>query len=247
VLNKEQLFDQLKDDQFSLFPFFDIKTPATSLVITKGMPVSPIIGDLQDSEFLQYLKVWMGDKPVIMLYNLGGELSPYQRTLQECRTFRYVQDDMAALKVLLQEHHFPVSIENDQQVVIAAADMAIITAPGTGETSAPDHLQRLFAYNHIMHEMGPRLLTGAGEEDDLMKEAAEAHIVTPLSSLVVLEKQSDYDRFNIQESESSLKNASLNNKGAVPEPHEWALIIIGLLLLLYIKYKPAFLQRNLKI
>jgi XrtN system VIT domain protein len=247
VLNKEQLFDQLKDDQFSLFPFFDIKTPATSLVITKGMPVSPIIGDLQDSEFLQYLKVWMGDKPVIMLYNLGGELSPYQRTLQECRTFRYVQDDMTALKVLLHDHHFPVSIENDQQVVIAAADMAIITAPGTGETSAPDHLQRLFAYNHIMHEMGPRLLTGAGEEDDLMKEAAEAHIVTPLSSLVVLEKQADYDRFNIQESESSLKNASLNNKGAVPEPHEWALIIIGLLLLLYIKYKPAFLQRNLKI
>jgi hypothetical protein len=56
----------------------------------------------------------------------------------------------------------------------------------------------------------------------------------------VLETQKDYDRFNIENSKNSLQNASLQSKGAVPEPHEWALIIIAVLVILTIKFKPAF-------
>jgi hypothetical protein len=57
--------------------------------------------------------------------------------------------------------------------------------------------------------------------------------------MVVLETQDDYKRFNIKDSRNSLKNASLKSKGAVPEPHEWALIIIACFVLLYVKFHPV--------
>ncbi|PWV56656.1 XrtN system VIT domain-containing protein [Chitinophaga sp. S165] len=254
--NTDGLFEQAAEDRFSLFPFFQISQPATALVITKSVTNSPAINDLeevsfmQDQEniertsFIQVLKKWLGGNQHVMLYNLGGELSPYLRTLKECRTFRYDQGDIAGLQTLLDDHRFPSSIENDNRVVIETAGMTITRTPGTEVSTAPDHLKRLFAYNHIMHAMGPRLLTGGQESDTLVAEAAEAYVVTPLSSLVVLETQADYDRFNIEDSNNSLKNAGLKNKGAVPEPHEWLLIVLGLLLIAYLKYRPALFKRT---
>ena len=82
--------------------------------------------------------------------------------------------------------------------------------------------------------------TGDSLNTDLIDEAKMAYVLSPVSSLVVLESQHDYDRFNIHDTENSLKNASMNSKGAVPEPHEWALIVIALLVLLYLRFQPNF-------
>ena len=67
----------------------------------------------------------------------------------------------------------------------------------------------------------------------------EAYIVSPVSSLIVLETQKDYERFDIDESVNSLKNANLKDSGAVPEPHEWALIavVLAIITLVYFKFK----------
>lgn len=241
--NSTVLFEEASTNRFSMFPFFLVSKPATALVITKGVANSPAISDLENAPFVNDLKKWLGDSQQIMLYNLGGELSPYLRTLRECRTFRYDQGDLAGLQSLLDDRRFPASIENDQRIVIESAGMTITRTPGTEVSTAPDHLQRLFAYNHIMHAMGPRLLTGGEESDTLVAEATESYIVTPLSSLVVLETQADYDRFNIEDSNNSLKNAGLKGKGAVPEPHEWLLIVLGLLLIAYLKFRPVLLKR----
>jgi XrtN system VIT domain protein len=258
--NRTSLFEQAAENRFSLFPFFRILRPATTLVITKAVANSPAISDLEEdasfspvtngqgaTSFVQELKKWLGNNQHVMLYNLGGELSPYLRTLKECRTFRYDQGNIAGLQTLLDEHRFPASIENDQRIVIETAGMTITRTPGTEVSTAPDHLQRLFAYNHIMHAMGPRLLTGGDERDTLVAEAAESYIVTPLSSLVVLETQADYERFNIKDSNNSLKNAGLKGKGAVPEPHEWLLIVLGLLLIAYLKFRPVLFKRTTNI
>ncbi|HLZ89981.1 MAG TPA: hypothetical protein VKQ52_22165, partial [Puia sp.] len=123
---------------------------------------------------------------------------------------------------------------NNPQPVIAK----YITTP---ELSAPDHLLRLFAYRRIMQELKGRL-PGSYRDDDLdantpqVQMAQEAGIVSPVSSLVVLEKQSDYDKFNIRQSRNSLENASLHDKGAVPEPGEWAILVTILGLLTFIRY-----------
>jgi hypothetical protein len=55
-----------------------------------------------------------------------------------------------------------------------------------------------------------------------------------------LETQRDYDRFDIKDSNNSLRNASMSSRGAVPEPHEWALIILATVVLFYIKFRPRF-------
>ncbi|WP_333863463.1 hypothetical protein, partial [Chitinophaga sp.] len=94
--------------------------------------------------------------------------------------------------------------------------------------TAPDHLMRLFAYNHILQQTGRGLITGSLGQEHLVAAAKEAYVVSPISSLVVLETQQDYDRFGIHDEGNSLKNASLNGNGAVPEPHEWALIILAI-------------------
>jgi len=87
-----------------------------------------------------------------------------------------------------------------------------------------------------MQKMGTRLLTDTTVDESLIDEAAKAYVVSPVSSLVVLETQKDYDRFDINDKDNSLKNASHKSSGAVPEPHEWALIIIAVLTLLYAKF-----------
>jgi hypothetical protein len=70
-----------------------------------------------------------------------------------------------------------------------------------------------------------------------VKQAELAHIVSPVSSLIVLETKKDYDRFNIHDSKQSLQNASNKKSGAVPEPHEWALIVLAAGLFVYLTYK----------
>jgi hypothetical protein len=62
--------------------------------------------------------------------------------------------------------------------------------------------------------------------------ANDAFIVSPLSSLIVLETDSDYNAMGIEQNNGSLLNATKKGKGAVPEPHEWVLIIFGTLALL---------------
>ncbi len=104
--------------------------------------------------------------------------------------------------------------------------------------NAPDHLLRLFAYNQIMRQIGEKYLDEsymkASEINSaLIDQAAKANIITPVSSLIVLETQKDYELFDIKKSKNSLDNASIKNSGAVPEPHEWVLIILFALLVIF--------------
>ena len=99
---------------------------------------------------------------------------------------------------------------------------------------------RLFSYNHIMQKLGKGLLFNRPIEDSLVQEARKAYVVTPVSSMVVLETQKDYDRFGINDNINSLGNAALTSKGAAPEPHEWVLIVIVVIGLFYIIRKKKY-------
>jgi XrtN system VIT domain protein len=132
-------------------------------------------------------------------------------------------------------------IENDQLLVIDNAELAIVEKDCNQPVAAPapDHLLRLFAYNHIMQKMGARFSEDTTDTDELVAEAQKAYVVSPVSSLVVLETKKDYEKFGIKDSENSLKNASLKSKGAVPEPGEWALILVACLTIGFIRFYPA--------
>ena len=120
--------------------------------------------------------------------------------------------------------------------------MLIASTASPATATASDHLLRLFAYNDIMRKVGSDYAKPEALREDLVAAAKQANVVTPLSSLVVLETQQDYERFGITASKDSLKNASIHSSGAVPEPHEWLLILTAVLVMVAFLVKSHFLK-----
>jgi XrtN system VIT domain protein len=232
--NKEMLWEKLKSQQFSLFPLYEIVNPDQSLIITKSSPFSPNLDDLRKSGFMQKTKQFLAKSHTVKLFNIGDDLTPYLKSLKELRVFQYDAGDLNMLHTLLQKNQFAEDIEDDNNVIIHRSEMVIHKTQEEAKSSGPDHLMRLFSYNHIMQKLGKDWLTDRPIEDSLVQEARKAYVVSPVSSLIVLETQKDYDRFNIKDSDNSLKNATLKSKGAVPEPHEWVLIILAAISLLIV-------------
>lgn len=237
--NKETVYSSLNEFQFSLFPVYLIENANTSLLVTKSTMASPNIKDLEASDFLADVKKSMQGGRKIRLFNIGNTLSPYLKTLKEYRAFEYEHGTVSDLLQLINEQKFIKDIEHEKQVIIDNAEMAIVEDVCAQPSAAPDHLMRLFAYNHIMQKMGADFSGDTTGVEDLVAKAQKAHVVSPVSSLVVLETKEDYERFNIVNGENSLSNASLKSKGAVPEPHEWALIIIACLVIAFVKFYPV--------
>lgn len=238
--NKFGLFDRLRKKQFSLFPFAELRLPGQSLVITKCEKPSPNLRDINGSRFYQQLKTFFGQSEPVMLYGIGEELSPFLKTLKEYRCFRFEWGGTSELHSIIQQQVFATNIENEKQVVLDHAGIMIEKTEGALPSEAPDHLMRLFAYNHVMQQKGKSIMDSSSWDDRLVKEATEAYVVSPVSSLVVLEKQADYERFNIKDSNNSLKNAAAKANGASPEPHEWALILLSLLVVAYLRFPRKF-------
>jgi XrtN system VIT domain protein len=238
--NKNEIWSRLRKREFSLFPLFAIKDAARSILISKSTEHSPNLDELANTEFMRKTKIYLTGANKIKLFNLGSPLSPYLKSLKEFRVFLYDKGDVSQLASLVKNLQFPDDIENDNVAIIHQSDMIIQVREGAGEFSGPDHLFRLFTYNHIMQKLGSGLLTSRPPDLSLSEEAARAYVVSPVSSLVVLETAADYKRFDIKDGDVSLKNASLGSKGAVPEPHEWALIFISLFTLAFVMKRKGF-------
>jgi hypothetical protein len=90
-----------------------------------------------------------------------------------------------------------------------------------------------------MHQMSIETLQNDSIAPLAYELVSDANVVSPISSLIVLETQNDYDRFDIKKDKDALDNADIHNDGAVPEPHEWMLIILLLVSVLYINLKSS--------
>ncbi len=237
--NKDQFFESLHKLNFSLFPFHEVKDAEHSLVISKSTAGSPILKDLTDSEFIGDLKTYLGQRDTrIKLFSLSNELTPYLKTLKEFQVFHYTHGTPAKLHDLWQQEVFINDTQKQNTVKLTVSNTQIIRETTSSKSEAPDHLLRLFAYTKIMQDCGRNYFTSEPYvENDLIAIANEAYIVSPISSLIVLETKADYERFGIDENGNSLKNASTQSAGAVPEPHEWALIILLSCTLLFLYHR----------
>jgi XrtN system VIT domain protein len=235
--NRDIVFKTASTFDFSLFPLFQIEKPETAMLISKSTAQSPNVKDLTGSAFAEKLDAGLQQNAQYRLYNLGTTLSPYLKTLKEHRAFRYEHGNLDELKSLLAQNTFAAYPENESSIVLDDAGMRITKTAGTTAANGPDHLMRLFAYNHIIQHLGRHLYTNMEGDAALANEASEAYVVSPVSSLVVLETAADYERFGIKDNGESLKNASVKSQGAVPEPHEWALIILAVGVLIWVKFR----------
>jgi XrtN system VIT domain protein len=242
--NRDDIFGKLSCLQFSLLPISAFSDPGSSLLISKSTDVSPDVADLEGKTFSDELHAYFSGNARLCLFNFGTECSAYLKTLKECGAFRFKQGTTEDLERCLNLGTFPKepngggTIDIDQAGVMIQKDS---TGNKTSVGSAPDHLMRLFTYRHIMQQMeghlpGENHTQDNGDPALLVGEAQEANIVTPVSSLVVLESRDDYTRFDIEASRNGLKNAGLTSKGSVPEPAEWALIAVALTVFFFIRY-----------
>lgn len=240
--NREQMFELLQQQHFSLFPMHKVKDADRALVISKSNGTSPNLSDLKGTPFADDMADALQLSSTVRVYSLSQQLSPYLRSLKELRVIASMQGDEEQLEQLLLHQQFIKTAPDKDTVPLGLSGLAVVKTRASGDGNAPDHLMRLFAYNHLLQQIGPRYLCKDFVEDELLAEASQANIVSPVSSLIVLETQEDYERFDIQKSKDSLGNASMNGSGAVPEPEEWALIILAVLIIGTITLKPYFLR-----
>ncbi|RYF71203.1 MAG: XrtN system VIT domain-containing protein, partial [Cytophagaceae bacterium] len=250
--NRPLLVESLTKQRFSLFPIYRIAAPETALFITKGTPNGPTLTDLDSSSFANRLaaKATYLTAP-IRTYSLNNELPPYLKTLTELRVLYTVTGDLNQLEQLLTNHQFNADTATDDQVVIASSGMVIrqtTTDSTAAEQStqlaslAPDHLLRLFTYNQLMQRVGRQYFDKTYRNNAALAAIAQTgHVVSPVSSLVVLETQEDYKRFGIEADKKGLDNATLNQDGAVPEPHEWAMMLLIAILVGWFYVRPRLL------
>jgi XrtN system VIT domain protein len=230
--NMRKLFNILSNRNFSLFPFHLVKDPENSIIISKSDELSPNISDLEGSIFADSLLSKLKDKKKFNLAFIGDKITPYLKTLKELNAFDYFHGNAQEIIELVNSKKFVVSNPRNNEIELDISNVTIRKDSSSSTSNAPDHLMRLYAYSDLMRTLGIDILTKTQEQyDKLIPIANEAYIVSPISSLVVLESVKDYDRFGIGENKNSLKNASVHSKGAVPEPEEWALIILFALIL----------------
>ncbi len=245
--NRSEVYNTLGKKNFSLFPFNNISNWRNSLVISKSTELSPNLSDLENSVFLQDLinKINSVDEKV-NLYQIGRTTSPYLKSLKEFQIINLQSGSISELSELVGKGYFYQYDSAASKINIDIAGISIKKDTIPVQSKAPDHLLRLFAYNTIMKQMGRNYFNqDKNYIDGLVKIANEAFIVSPVSSLIVLETTRDYERFDIPENENSLKNASIKSSGAVPEPGEWLLILllIGILILLFLNKKRLHLVK----
>ncbi|AFD05633.1 XrtN system VIT domain-containing protein [Solitalea canadensis] len=236
--NRNALFEKLSSLTFSLFPIHQVTDLTSALLVTSSTLYSPTLDELKDSEFYNKLKTYCSNNPTpLKVIQIGDNESIYLKSLKELRVIQSIKQDWETLSTLINKEQFIAYPENENSVVISSAGLRIERTTDTSLTNnAPDHLLRLFAYNHLLFKIGNKGMATNSVATNLISEAGITNIVSPVSSLVVLERQSDYDQFNIKKYDNSLGNAAMNSSGAVPEPHEWMLIILIAGVFIYIFY-----------
>jgi XrtN system VIT domain protein len=238
--NNWEIANDLLNRNFSLFPFHLLEDSDHSLVITKGKSLSLHLSDIKESKFAEGISTFFRAGRKVHVYNLEGGTSTYISSLRELRGLQYTQGSVEQLHDILKNNQYPVILENEGNIVLHNARVVIskkVVEDKSINSNAPDHLARLFAYNNVLRKVGPNYFNKDFIDDDLVKEASMAYIVSPVSSLIVLETKEDYKRFDITETENSLHNAAKDSSGAVPEPHEWALIVLFLLLVVFLQFR----------
>ncbi len=237
--NRSDLFRLLNRQNYSLFPFQKIADPDRALVVSKGSQLTPTLSDLENSPFLDQLAAFFKDRNTpVRLYTVGNELSPYLKTLQEFRSIQVERGSADQLARLLRDGEFATYPERENVIVNQYGQFQIVKSVGEAPaSSAPDHLMRLFAYNDLMRTIGKDYSRKKERAEEWIPAAKEAYVVTPVSSLIVLETQEDYDRFDIKKSKNSLQNAAIGDSGAVPEPHEWLLILLAVVMAVWLYFR----------
>lgn len=223
--NYKDIFNQYKNLSYSLPPFFNLKE--NTLVITKCGSISANFEELEASNYLKKLKKNTKNKNIKVI-NISENLNPFWQTIKEQKYVTYVKMDLKNCIYSIQSNRFPTLKKGENIVNIEPANLSIQEIEKTSEIekNGNNHIFRLYAFNKVLEEQ-VQIQSDSTAQNQYVNLAKEANIVTPISSLIVLETDADYEKNGIEKNVNTLGNASINNEGAVPEPYEWLLILMA--------------------
>jgi XrtN system VIT domain protein len=244
--NKEKIWEEVRENQFSLPFLYNIINPENAVIITKTGHSSPLLEDIKTSAFAEKTTAYLlRTLHKIKVINIGRETSPFWRSMRELSLIDYNKCNLKALIEQIKKNTFSAVFEDSMTVSLTDSRMRIVKVPGRNAGNAPDHLLRVFAYNDVLRKIGKRYFEKEKYENELFREAEEGYVVTPVTSMIVLESQKDYEKMGIEQNVNTVGNAGILGGGAVPEPHEWALIGLVFICIarhLYLKYKSLILN-----
>lgn len=231
--NYETIFSNYESLEYSLLPLF--KLNENSLVITKTGKFSANFEELQSSSYLKKIKSKVKEKKLKVI-NISEEINPFWQTVKEQKYVDYLKTDLKSCIELIDKKQFIIIMSADNVVNIESSNASIHEKINAASSSnGSNHIYRMYAFGKVLDEQ-IKIQNDTLVANQYVSLAKHANIVTPISSLIVLETDADYDKNGIEKNVNTLGNASINNDGAVPEPHEWLMIIAGLsLLFLYYK------------
>ena len=241
--NQKEIIKDLLRYRFSIIPLNEIPAKANTLFITKGSANTPNLKDLKNSKFEIALQTYFDDVVQMKVFNIEDEISSYLASLSGFKVLDVHKGSLQGLHQVLQAKTWMVPKNSFNKIPIKESKTMIMkeSVDNNKLSNGPDHLMRLHHFNKILNQIGPAYFKANTypENGEIIKLAKEAHILSPVSSMIVLETKKDYDRFDISKSKNSLGNAAMEGSGSVPEPHEWVLIILAVLAVIILKYKTS--------
>lgn len=235
--NYKIVFEKFENLSYSLLPFYNLKE--NTLVLTKCGTISANFEELETSNYLKKVKSSTKDKKIKVI-NISENLNPFWQTIKEQKYVTYAKMDLKNCIKTIQSNSFPTNKSTENSVNIESANISIQENNTTTETgkNGNNHIFRMYAFNKVLDEQ-VKIQSDSTAHNQFISLAKEANIVTPISSLIVLETDEDYEKNGIEKNVNTLGNASVKNDGAVPEPHEWLLIFIAIGCLFFY-YKKKF-------
>ncbi|MFB3386491.1 XrtN system VIT domain-containing protein [Flavobacterium sp. LAR06] len=234
AINKENfkaILLDFEDFHYSLLPLY--KLAENSLIVTKSGTFSANFEDLENSNYLKKIKTETKERNIKVI-NISADINPFWQTVKEQKYADYFQTSLKNSLKMIEQHQFILFKSAKNTVNIEPAQISIQEniKDSISKSNGTNHIYRMYAFGKVLEEhveiQGDTLAN-----NQYVEIAKDANIVTPISSLIVLETDDDYKKNGIEKNVNTLGNASINNDGSVPEPHEWLLIIIGTITLYF--------------
>lgn len=232
--NFENVLALFQDLHYSLLPLYNFKEK--SLIITKSNDFSVNFEELKDCNYLNNLKNNCKNKDLKVI-NISDEINPFWQTIKEQKYVTFMSQNLDNTILHLQKNQITLPISHKNGVNVENAQITIFEKDKENKekNGNNDHIYRMYAFGKVMTEHVEQ------ENDSVTNKyvalAQDANIVTPITSLIVLETDADYEKHGIEKNVNGLGNASVKNEGAVPEPHEWVLIFMCAVAIWYFYFK----------
>ena len=229
--NYEALLDKYKTLHYSLLPLF--KLEENSLVVTKCGTFSANFEELETSNYLKKIKASTKQKNIKVI-NISENINPFWQTIKEQKYVAFISTNLQDCIKLISKNNYISYKKAENSVTIEPANIAIQEnlISENSKSNGSNHLFRMYAFTKVLEEQ-VKIESDTLANNKYVDLAKQANIVTPISSLIVLETDKDYAENGIEKNVDTLGNASIHNDGSVPEPYEWVMIFAAMSLLFF--------------